>query len=529
VANRIYRPLQMHRIMKRTTRFAAAIGFTACGIFMYAAKAGAGDCAALAQLALPHVTITLAEPVAAGAFQPPPGGMGTMPGAPPINYSKLPAFCRVAATAKPTADSDIRFEVWLPLANWNGKYVGGGNGVWAGSIAYGDMVGPLGAQYATAASDLGHQGSPMDGSFVKGHPEKLTDFGHRAVHETTIAAKAIVQAFYEKAPSRSLYVSCSTGGRVGLMEAYRYPQDFDGISAMAPANPMTDLMIGTLWTDYVTQKDEASHLTAAKLQMVHKAVLAACDAGDGVTDGIVSAPQRCGFDPASLTCKADDAPDCLTAAQVTALRGIYAGPKNAKNGKPVYPGFSPGSEGQVTLLASGSQPFPVALSYLRDLVFLDPKWDFRTFDYNKDVKRAEKAGRKDLDVPPKGPKSFLTHGGKLLLSHGWADGLIPPMSTVDFFTRLEGSVGRKGRSNVRLFMVPGMGHCGGGDGPSSVDMLTVIDNWVQTGNAPERIIASNPPTAATPRTRPLCPYPQEAQYSGKGSTDEEKNFRCVLP
>lgn len=505
--------------------YAGAFGL-ATALLAHGGVARAGDCAALAQLQLPHTTITVAETVAAGAFKP-PAGAGA-PGGPATNYSKLPAFCRVAATSKPTVDSDIRFEVWLPLANWNGKYVGGGNGVWAGSIAYGDMAAPLAANYATAASDLGHQGSPMDGSFAAGHPDKLTDFGHRALHETTVAAKAIVQAFYDKAASRSLYVSCSTGGRVGLMEAYRYPDDFDGISAMAPANPMVGLMIGSLWTGYVAEKDEASRIPRDKFQLVHKAVLDSCDAADGVQDGIVAAPQRCGFDPASLQCKAGDAPDCLTAAQVTAMQGIYDGPRNPRTGKPIYPGFSRGSENQVSTLATGKEPFPVAQSYFRDLVFADPKWDFRSFDYDKDVKRAEKTGSRDLDVPPKGPKAFLARGGKLLLSHGWADGLIPAESTVDFYSRLESSVGKRARANARLFMIPGMGHCGGGDGPSSVDMLTEIDHWVETGKAPERIIASNPPNA-TPRTRPLCPYPQEAKYSGTGSKDEEKNFRCALP
>ncbi len=507
--------------MNTTKRYLSGL---AGGLLLLAGHAWAGDCAALAKLQLPHITITQAEDVAAGAFKP-PGGGGMGPGA---NYGNLPAFCRVAATARPTTDSDIRFEVWLPVQNWNGKFVAGGNGVWAGSIAYGDMSGPLVAHFAAAASDLGHQGSPMDGSFAAGHPEKLIDFGYRAEHEMTVAAKAIVQAFYGKPASRSLYVSCSTGGRVGLMESYRFPEDFDGISAMAPANPMVGLMIASLWTGYVAEKDDASHIPRDKFQLVHQAVLAACDAQDGVKDGIVSAPQRCGFDPKSLQCKAGDAPDCLTAAQVTALQGVYGGPRNPRTGKQIYPGFSPGSEGQVSMLATGTEPFPVATSYFRDLVFQDRNWDFRSFDYDKDVQRSAAVGHEDLDVPAKGPRAFLARGGKLLLSHGWADGLIPPMSTVDFFTRMQRSVGRKARGNARLFMIPGMGHCGGGDGPSVVDMLSVIDNWVETGDAPERIIASNPPNA-TPRTRPLCPYPQEAKYTGSGSTDEAQNFRCALP
>jgi hypothetical protein len=510
--------------MKPAARHLGVLGLFAAGLVGHIGDAGAADCAALSALELPHVTITLATPVAAGTLKLPVGGL-TM--GPPPDYSKLPAFCRVAATARPSADSDIRFEVWLP-DDWNGKYVGGGNGVWAGSIAYGDMTAPLAAHYATAASDLGHQGSPMDGTFVVGHPEKLIDFGHRAVHETTVAAKAIIQAYYSHPTSRSLYVSCSTGGRIGLMEAYRYPDDFDGISAMTPANPMTDLMIGSLWTGYVAQKDEASRIPQAKLRVVHKAVVTACDADDGVTDGIISAPQRCGFDPVSLQCKAGDADDCLTAAQVTAMHGIYDGPRNPRTGRSIYPGFARGSEGQVSLLTNGQEPFPVAMTFMRGLVFEDPKWDFRSFDYDTDVKRSRAAASDALDVPPKGPGNFLKGGGKLLLSHGWADGLISPFETVDFFTRLEKSVGRKARDNVRLFMIPGMGHCAGGDGPSVVNMLDEIDNWVATGDAPQRIIASNPPNA-TPRTRPLCPYPQEARYIGTGSADDEQNFRCVKP
>jgi hypothetical protein len=210
------------------------------------------------------------------------------------------------------------------------------------------------------------------------------------------------------------------------------------------------------------------------------------------------------------------------------MQGIYDGPHNPRTGKLIYPGFARGSEGQVGTLTNGSEPFPVAMTFMRGLVFENPQWDFRSFDYDKDVKRSRDAASDVLDVPPKGPKAFLDNGGKLLLSHGWADGLIPARSTVDFYTRLQKSISRKARDNVRLFMIPGMGHCGGGDGPSTVNMLNEIDNWVATGDAPERIIASNAPNA-TPRTRPLCPYPQEAKYIGTGSTDDAQNFRCAKP
>ncbi len=488
----------------------------------------APSCGALSQeLKIRNTTITLVAEVPAGAFK--PAGAGGAPGGPPANFAALPAFCRVAGTIQPTPDSDIRFEVWMPVSGWNGKFVGGGNGVWAGSIAYGDMAAPLAHGYATAASDVGHQGSPMDGTFFAGHPEKLTDFGHRAVHETAVAAKATIKAFYGNAPTRSLYVSCSTGGRIGLMEAYRYPQDYDGISAMAPANPMVPLMVSSLWTGAATMKDPASSIPPAKFALVQKAALEACDANDGVKDGVITNPPACHFDPGVLECKAGDAVDCLTAPQLTALRAIYAGPSNPRTGRQIFPGFSVGSEAQVLVLTMGKEPFPVATSFFRGSVFNEPSWDFRSFDYDHDVDRAMAFGSDAIDVPPTGLGRFFAGNRKLLLSHGWADGLIPPQSTVNFYQALVKDIGqRRAGQNVRLFMVPGMGHCGGGSGPSSIDMLGAIDQWVQTGTAPERLIASNPPGRPV-RTRPLCPHPKVATYIGHGDTDDARNFHCDAP
>jgi len=305
-------------------------GATACAAF-HTQMAGAAPCAQLADLKLPHATITSAASIAAGAFKPTATGGGG-PGAPATDYGHLPAFCRVAGTLRPTADSNINFEVWLPASGWNGKFVGTGNGVWAGSIVLSSMAEPLAKGYATMATDDGHQGSPLDASFAAGHPEKLVDFGYRAVHETTVAAKALITAFYAKAPDRSLFVSCSTGGRQGLMEAYRYPKDYDGISAMAPANPMVGLMVASLWTGVATLKDPASLIPRQKFALVHKAVLQACDARDGVTDGIVSR-LGCDFDPQVLQCKAGDGPDCLTAPQVVALRAHYSRVHNPPTGE----------------------------------------------------------------------------------------------------------------------------------------------------------------------------------------------------
>jgi hypothetical protein len=489
--------------------------------------ANAAECERLAGLKLAHTEITVAQSVAAGAFKLPEGaGMGGPP-APPDAYAHLPAFCRVAGTLRPTGDSDIRFEVWLPTSHWNGKFVGVGNGVWAGSITYFSMVEPLSMGYATAATDDGHQGNPLDASFAAGHPEKLVDFAHRAVHETAVTAKALINELYGKGAQRSLFVSCSTGGRQGLMEAHRYPQDYDGISSMAPANPMVALMVSSLWTGNAAMKDDASRIPPPKFMVVNKAVIEACDASDGVKDGIVSAPRGCAFDPAALQCKGGDAPDCLTAAQVAALRAIYQGPKNPRTGQQIYPGFSPGSEPMFPIQASGPEPFPVSTTFMKFLVFKDASWDFRKFDYDKDVTRALEVASAQLDVPPTGLDAFFAGNRKLLLSHGWADGLIPAESTVSFYTDLTKHLGaKKSAEGTRLFMIPGMGHCAGGAGPFMFSAISTIDQWVETGHAPERIIVSNPPNAPA-RTRPLCAWPQQAMYSGTGSSDDEKNFRCA--
>lgn len=502
------------------------VSLLAAAVCAAAAPAHAATaCGELArQLRIPHVTITSAAEVPAGRFRPP-----VAPGGPPGNFASMPAFCRVAGISRPTPDSDIRFEVWMPATGWNGRFVGVGNGVWAGSISYGEMVAPLSAGYATAATDVGHQGSPLDASFLKGHPEKLEDFGHRAAHETAVAAKATIEAFYGRPPRRSLYASCSTGGRIGLMEAYRHPEDYDAISAMAPANPMVPLMVMSLYTGHVALKDEASRIPPAKLQHVKRAVLDACDAADGLRDGLITHPPACRFDPGVLQCKGHDAPDCLTPAQVATLRAVYAGPRNPRTGRPIFPGLPPGSESMMAPLMAGPEPFAAATSYFRGPVLDDPRWDFRRFDYDRGVERALAHGSKALDVPPDKLDRFFARGGKLLLTHGWADGLIPAQSTIDFHDALVRDTGpRRARDGVRLFLVPGMGHCAGGDGPSVIDTLGTLERWLDTGEAPERLVARSLP-GEPPRSRALCPHPQVARYTGSGSPDEESSFRCAGP
>ena len=513
-----------------------------------AIPAGAASCESLTSLKLPDGKITSAALVAAGEFSPPGGGgiLGGGPGGSSV-YRSAPAFCRVAATLAPTSDSVITIEVWMPAENWNGKLVGIGNGVWAGSISHSALAEPLARGYATMATDGGHTGNGMSAAFAAGKMERLADFGHRAVHEMTVKAKTFIEAFYGKKEQRSLWVSCSTGGRQGLMAGYRYPNDFHGISSMAPANPMVDLMTGSIQANYVTTKTPDGRLTMAELNIANRAYVAACDEKDGVKDGIVSDPQSCNFDPRSIVCKGGAAGDCLTPGQAESLREIYGGTKNPRTGEKIYAGFEPGSERELMML-TGAEPFAGAASFFRDLVFADPKWDFKTLDYDKDVETARKFASAYIDVPAAGMVKFLEGGGKLLLSHGWGDGLIPARSTVDFYESLMPNLKTDAlKDSVQLFMLPGVGHCGGGDGPSVVDMLSVIDNWVETGKKPESIIAARPAAAAKtakpgakmpaaesqpapqPKpqmTRPLCPWPQVAVYKGSGSADDAANFEC---
>jgi feruloyl esterase len=508
-----------------------SIGFLSIvivGAVIFAAPAAAAPCESVASLSIADGKITSATLVEAGAFTLPRGGGPMMGGPGGVSVFKTaPAFCRVTATLTPSPDSDIKIEVWMPAENWNGKLVGIGNGVWAGSISYSALAEPLSKGYATAATDTGHVGSGMDAKFAVGHKEKLIDFGYRAVHEMTVKAKAILAAYYGRKEQRSLWVSCSTGGRQGLMEAYRYPEDYSGISSMAPANPMVGLMIGSLWTGYAAMKDDARRLSMPQINAAHKAFIDQCDEKDGVKDGIVGDPEHCDFDPGAIQCRTGDAGNCLTAPQVEALRDIYAGTKNPRTGEKIFSGFEPGSEQQLMALVSGNEPFPVATSYFRDIVFSNPQWDYKSFDYDKDVAASLKAGSEILDVPADGLGKFFKDGGRLLLSHGWSDGLIPAENTVSFYKSMTAKMDRgKAADSVRLFMIPGAGHCGGGDA-GVTDMLSVIDQWVETGKAPDRIVATSPPNQR-PVSRPLCPYPQIAKYKGSGNTDDAANFECKV-
>ncbi len=487
---------------------------TATILIAFAAPAMAATCESLASLKLPATTITLAASVD-GAW---PLRISAAAGTPP-------PFCRVAATLKPSDDSDIKIEVWMPAAGWNGNIEAVGNGGWSGSIGYAAMAAALKAGYATASTDTGHEGGSA--SFALGHPEKLIDFAYRSEHEMTVKAKAIVQAFYGKTQAHSYWSGCSAGGKQGLKEAQMYPEDFDGIVAGSPGAYWVGRATQAIWVAQAVHKTPESGIPAAKYKVIHEAALKACDRLDGVEDGVIEDPMKCRFDPKTIACKAGDGADCLTAPQVEAAQKIYSWSANPRTGKQLFPGLYPGSEmGWATW--GGQRPLGIAYDYFRYVFFADPNWNFQSLNFDDDITRAEKQDGAKLDAIDPNLQPFFTRGGKLIQYHGWGDPQISPGASVEYYKAVQEKLGgeSKTRDSYRLFMVPGMAHCGGGDGPNTFDMMTPLRTWVETKQAPGRIEASRIRGGQTERTRPLCSYPQTAVYKGSGSTDDAASFVC---
>jgi feruloyl esterase len=410
----------------------------------------------------------------------------------------------------------------LPAENWNGKFQAVGNGGWAGTISYAAMATALQEGYATASNDTGHKGG--NALFAIDHPEKLVDFAYRAVHEMTVQAKALVNAYYGRAPRLSYWNGCSTGGRQGLMSAQRYPEDFDAILAGAPANYQTHLHAWDLSVSVPVLKDKASAVPAAKLALVTSAAVAACDARDGVKDGLIGNPMACSFDVASLQCKAGDADTCLTAPQVAALKRVYEPAKTA-SGQVVFPGKTFGSETQWGPYVGGQQAPGVSVGSFQ-VAYNNAKWDALTFDLDRDLKVVDEKVGSIVNAVNPDLRAFKARGGKLLLYHGWNDTAISPGNAIDYYTSVQKRMGGKQDDFIRLFMAPGMNHCSGGVGPSQVNWMAVLERWRENGDAPDRITSSRVTNNRVDMTRPLCPYPQVAVYRGTGSTNDADNFVC---
>jgi feruloyl esterase len=416
-------------------------------------------------------------------------------------------------------------ELWLPPADkWNGKFQAVGNGGWAGSIQGlgAPMVNALRAGYATAGNDTGHEGA--NGQFTMGHPEKVKDFGYRAMHEMTVQSKALIKAFYDQGPRLSYYNGCSTGGRQGLMAAQRYPEDFDAIIAGAPANDHIYLHAADIVRMQAIYKDPEGFVPEEKQAMLARAVMNACDALDGVTDNLITNPIACKFDPATLQCKAGDAADCLTPKQVTTVKTIYAPVKNSR-GELIFPGNAYGAENGVNVMRGGTAAGALQWDTYRYLAHQDANWDWKQFNIDRDPALAKKNGGNLIDAVETNMSRFKARGGKLLLYHGWADPGIQPEHTVNYYNSVLAKMGRNQDDWMRLFMVPGMGHCSGGTGPNQMDWVSALENWREKGQAPDFIIGSGT-NAGAPLTRPLCPHPQVATYKGSGDINRAENFVC---
>ena len=473
----------------------------------------ARSCESLLKLGSPTVSITLAKSVETGTLIP-TASAGALP--------DLPPFCRVILRLSPSTDSAIGVEIWLPASGWNGKFLAVGSGGWGGSINYDDMADALRRGYATSATDDGH--TDRGASFIAGHPEKFIDFAYRAEHEMTVEAKKLIKALYGRAARRSYWNGCSGGGREGLLQAYRYPDEFNGIIAGDAANMRRNAW--ALWLAIQTFKDPAAVIPPDKYPMIHQAVLDACDANDGLRDGIIDDPESCHVDFKST---AGDGSDCLTPRQVQTAQTITS-PATTTAGRVLFPRLEPGTELRWDRLAGGPRPADIFVDQFRYVVYQDPNWDWRNFDLERDSDRAN-AVDKDIDELDPHLAAFAKHGGKLLIYHGWADQQVAPGSSIEFYESvLKLSANSTQAPNwIRLFMVPGMAHCTGGEGPDTFDKVSLLERWVEKGEAPARVIAAHSTAGKVDRTRPLCPYPQIARYNGAGSIDQASNFTCRLP
>jgi hypothetical protein len=520
------------------------------------------QCDGLKNMKLDHAEVISAKWADAGALEIPVG----FP--PKVQTFPVKRRCEITAVSRPTSDSEITLILWMPAQeDWNGKFLQLGSGGWAGSIPPEELIVPLGKGYAAAATDDGHKSAGivegLTPDWAVGHPEKVIDFGYRALHETAAISKTIAVSYYSKPLSRAYFVGCSDGGREALMEAERYPEDFDGIIAGAPANQWTHHFTGFVWNEIALKAKPESLITAEQLPAIEKAALAACDTLDGVKDGLIEDPRKCHFDPSVLLCHGDAAKDCLTQPQIDALKKIYAGPKNPVTGEQIYPGYEPGTEAEAGAwvpwilpppqLPMSSAQWAFGNGLFAQVVHEDPKWNWHSMDFDSDARAADEKVGPILNAYNPDLRTFRDHGGKLIQYHGWGDAAIAPRDSINFYEKVTAFFAHSPdprstnpadvQSFYRLFMVPGMGHCAGGPGPTSFgndapkpgtpadaehDLLLALDKWVTTGVAPDKFIGTGKAnTGGADLTRPLCPYPKMAHYKGSGDTNRADSFECV--
>jgi feruloyl esterase len=492
-------------------------------------------CLKLAALKIPNLTITSVTAQPAGWELPVQEGFIKTSAGTKVSVP----FCRIEAYSAPTSDSHIGMEIWLPIPdNWNGKFFAVGNPGFIGSLARGALVGNVQQGYATATTDTGHVDETA--GWAPHHPEKWTDWGYRAVHEMTVAAKQFIQNYYGKRPKYSYWNSCHNGGNQGLNEAQRYPEDFDGIVAADPAFYISHLQAGSLYISWVALKDgvDGPGYIAKKLSLINKAALNACDEVDGLKDGLISDPRQCKFDPKSIQCPNDkDAPSCLTAAQVDTVKKIYAGAK-FNDGTRIYSGLEPGSELNWAPIMVEKEPFFVNVDYFKGMVKEDLNWDWRTFDVDKDTREAIAKTGKAVDGNNPDLKPFKKAGGKLIIVGSWNSTALPTRTLTEYYDQVEKAMGGLSQTQdfARLFMVPGSSGCPGFmGGQRDFDSFSAIQNWIEKGIAPESIVFNQggqddrSKQTQSRRSRLVCTYPNVAKYKGMGSIYDAANFTCVAP
>ena len=533
----------------------AAVASSSLAQAQPAAAAVADPCARLAGLKLDQVEIVSAKSEPAGApvegvhlFG---GMMGKPEWGPPAK--DLPAFCRVAGRIHPEPGSEIGFEVWMPAQDWNGRLSGLGIGGFAGSIDYVGLSSVVKAGQAGVATDAGHSGSMVDSAWANGHPEKVRDYGWRAIHLSTAAAKTIAASYYGRGPDHAYFVGCSGGGRQGLMEASRFPEDYDGVVAGAPAALWTDLAIAMI-NPVQAQLAPGAAIRKAQIRLLQDEVVRQCDALDGQVDGLVADARRCKPDLSKLACGVNSSAQCFTPPQLTALDKIFAGPHD-KAGRQLAAGYPPsgseagapnGWDGYILTGPSGRPGGEVLVGGLLKDVVQTPFATPESFDFNKDPARLKAALAADLDATPD-LRRFFGRGGKLILWHGWADAAIPPGATLRFHEAVERSSGPQAKDSMRLFMVPGVQHCEGGVGPdvfgqanapqpgdtSERSMSAALEAWVETGRKPDMFVARRGggammgmPEAKPEKQRLLCAYPAEAVLAPGADPDKAASYSC---
>jgi len=510
------------------------------------------SCESLTSFGHPDTTINSAQSQAGGTY--------VAPDAWHLAFTNLPPYCEVQATIAPTPDSSIKVRVWMPTQRYNGRYLGTGNGGYAGGFFFSELADGINRGFATANTDMGATGAAgVNGDALVGHPEKWKDFGWRSTHLMTVFAKALINTFYGDPAKRSYFAGCSTGGQQALMSAQRFPNDYDGILAGAPAFNRTRLHTVPVAQYRATHATPASYIPATKLDVVNQAVLAQCRGKDGgaPTDAFLTDPRLCKFDPATLACPAGtDGPNCLNPDQVAAMKVYYAGSSNLATGALIHPGNARGSEtsnpAALGLALNESLTEPSFDSLFKWVFGLT--WQWQTFDFNRHLDTVDEVLAKDLNANSTDLRTFAGRGGKLVMYAGWADPLIPSQSSINYYNALVASFGgthaasalKKTQGFARLFMAPGMWHCKEGPGPSSFggviaqpapsydaqyDLLTSLTQWVEQGVAPTSVIATkyngDTPQLGIAMQRPICSYPMIPAYKGTGAPNLASSFRCV--